>query len=94
MASILYEGPEFKIKNQHMIKAIWNNVEQRPGHFDEELVIPIIDNAREDWMLVDDLRACMKKVHSFKNKIKREKPQEKGELEGDNKGRIVEYMEI
>jgi hypothetical protein len=31
LASLLYKGKEFRIKNQHMIKGIWNNVEGRPG---------------------------------------------------------------
>ena len=30
------------------------------GHFDEELVIPIIENAREDYLLVDNMRAAIK----------------------------------
>lgn len=48
---MLYKGNEFKIRNQHMIKAIFNGVEQRPGYFDEELVVPIVENEREDYLL-------------------------------------------
>jgi len=33
LASQIYTGKEFRIKNQHMIKGIWNNVEGRRGKF-------------------------------------------------------------
>jgi hypothetical protein len=29
------------------------------GHFDEELVIPIIDNEREDYLLVERMREAL-----------------------------------
>jgi methylthioribulose-1-phosphate dehydratase len=39
LASLLYKGNEFKIRNQHMIKGIWNNVEGRPGMMSNFLII-------------------------------------------------------
>ena len=89
LASMLYKGNEFKIKNQHMIKVsffnplflpsclviqitfeyhvaffkkqgIFNNVEGRPGFFDEELVVPIVENAREDYMLCDSVAQAIR----------------------------------
>ena len=47
LASMLYKNNEFKIKNQHMIKGIYNNVEKRPGYFDEELIVPIVCTVAE-----------------------------------------------
>ena len=35
------------IKNQEMIKGIYNNVEKRPGYFDEELIVPIVCTVAE-----------------------------------------------
>ena len=60
LASMLYPGNEFKIKNQHMIKGILNNVEQRPGYFDEELVVPIVENAREDYLLCETVAQAIR----------------------------------
>ena len=61
LASMLYKGSEFRIKNQHMIKGIYNNVEKRPGYFDEELVVPIVENEREDYMLCDKVAKAIQK---------------------------------
>lgn len=60
LASMLYKGSEFRIKNQHMIKGIYNNVEKRSGHFDEELVVPIVENEREDYLLCDSVLQAMR----------------------------------
>jgi methylthioribulose-1-phosphate dehydratase len=44
LASIIYEGSEFRIKDLEMIKGIYNPLERRMFRNDEELVIPIIEN--------------------------------------------------
>ena len=60
LASMLYKGNEFKIRNQHMIKGIFNFVEGRPGYFDEELIVPIVENMREDYLLCDTVSKAIK----------------------------------
>ena len=46
---------------QNFFQGIFNNVEQRPGYFDEELIVPIVENAREDYMLCDTVGEAMRK---------------------------------
>ena len=43
-----------------MIKGIYNNVEKRAGHFDEELVVPIVENAREDYLLCETVAQAIR----------------------------------
>ncbi len=44
-----------------MIKGIYNNVEKRQGYFDEDLIIPIVENEREDYLLTEAVGEAMKK---------------------------------
>lgn len=44
MATLLYPGASFKITHQEMIKGIKKNVSGVYYRYDEELVIPIIEN--------------------------------------------------
>ena len=60
LASMLYKGNEFKIRDQHMIKGIFNFVEGRPGYFDEELIVPIVENRREDYLLCDTVAKAIR----------------------------------
>lgn len=43
-----------------MIKGIFNNVQQRPGFFDEELVVPIVENEREDYLLKEKVTQALR----------------------------------
>lgn len=38
------------------------------GHFDEELVIPIIDNEREDYLLVEKMTEALRVIISYSSK--------------------------
>lgn len=44
MATLLWPGKEFKITHQEMIKGIFDYKLNRHLRFDEELVVPIIEN--------------------------------------------------
>ncbi|MCL4126275.1 UNVERIFIED_CONTAM: hypothetical protein GTU68_024329 [Idotea baltica] len=44
LATLAYPGPEFKVTHLEMIKGIYHPTENRMMRFDEEIVVPIIEN--------------------------------------------------
>lgn len=55
LASLIYSGKEFRIKDVEMIKSLYHPVYKRPYHSDEEIVIPIVENARYEAELRDSV---------------------------------------
>lgn len=55
MATLLWPGKEVRLTHLEMIKGIWNQKEGRAYRYDEELVIPIIENTPFERDLRDDL---------------------------------------
>uniref|UniRef100_T1J123 Probable methylthioribulose-1-phosphate dehydratase n=1 Tax=Strigamia maritima TaxID=126957 RepID=T1J123_STRMM len=60
MATLLSPGKEFRISHQEMIKGIKNEVEKRYYRYDEELIVPIIENTCWEEDLKDEMAAVMK----------------------------------
>jgi hypothetical protein len=58
---MVYPGSEFIIKNIEMIKGIYHPVHKRMYRYDEELVVPIIENTCFEKDLKDTMLAAMKK---------------------------------
>lgn len=48
MATLLYPGNEFKITHQEMIKGIKNAKLKRNYYYNEELIVPIVENTPEE----------------------------------------------
>jgi len=61
MATLVYPGTEFRITHQEMIKGIKKSSSGRNYRYDEELIIPIIENTPFE----EDLKASM--AHAMKN---------------------------
>ncbi|XP_065826894.1 probable methylthioribulose-1-phosphate dehydratase isoform X2 [Oscarella lobularis] len=61
MATLFWPGDEFRISNLQMIKAIANEEKGRNYRFDEELIIPIIENRAEEIGLKDPMGAVIDK---------------------------------
>ena len=61
MASLIYRGNVFRIKNLEMCKGIFNPIEQRYFRYDEEIVVPIIENTNFEADLKDSMRDAMKR---------------------------------
>uniref|UniRef100_A0A1B6CGD5 Probable methylthioribulose-1-phosphate dehydratase n=1 Tax=Clastoptera arizonana TaxID=38151 RepID=A0A1B6CGD5_9HEMI len=59
MATLLYPGKEFKITHQEMIKGIRNQKLGRNYRFDEELVVPIIENTPWEKDLTDSMAVAL-----------------------------------
>jgi methylthioribulose-1-phosphate dehydratase len=59
MVTLLY-GNEFRITHQEMIKGTYNAVNKRYNRFDEELVIPIIENTPFEEDLKDSMAEAIK----------------------------------
>lgn len=55
MATLLWPGNEIRLTHLEMIKGIWNSSERRAYRYDEELVIPIIENTPFEYDLMDEL---------------------------------------
>ncbi|KAK7021118.1 hypothetical protein SK128_028327 [Halocaridina rubra] len=55
LASLCYSGPEFKVTHLEMIKGIKCGSEDRPMRYDEELVVPIIENTPFEADLADSM---------------------------------------
>lgn len=61
LASLIYTGPEFRIKNLEMIKGIHHPLENRAFRYDEEIVVPIIENTCFEADLKDSMLDAMKR---------------------------------
>ncbi|KAL7641721.1 UNVERIFIED_CONTAM: hypothetical protein RMT77_007594 [Armadillidium vulgare] len=55
LATLAYPGPEFKVTHLEMIKGIYNPVEKRSMRYDEDLVVPIIENTSFESDLADSM---------------------------------------
>ncbi|KAL6267640.1 hypothetical protein P5V15_000715 [Pogonomyrmex californicus] len=55
MATLLWPGKEVRLTHFEMIKGIWNQKLGRAYRYDEELVIPIIENTPFERDLTNDL---------------------------------------
>jgi methylthioribulose-1-phosphate dehydratase len=60
MATLLTKGPEFKITHLEMIKGVYNAKLGRYNRYDEELVIPIIENTPFEEDLKDSMAEAIK----------------------------------
>ncbi|KAK6636623.1 hypothetical protein RUM43_010285 [Polyplax serrata] len=60
LVTLLYPGKEFKISHQEMIKGIWNNQLKRNHNYNEELVVPIIENTCWEEDLKDSMLETIK----------------------------------
>ena len=49
-------------------------MEQRPGYFDEELIVPIVENAREDYLLCDTVAEAIRQYPQTNAVILRQEP--------------------
>ena len=56
------------------LQGIYNHVEQRPGYFDEELIVPIVENAREDYLLCDTVAEAIRQYPQTNAVILRQEP--------------------
>ncbi|KAL1131912.1 hypothetical protein AAG570_011523 [Ranatra chinensis] len=61
MATLLYPGKEFRITHLEMIKGIYNQKLNRNYTYDEELVIPIIENTPLEQDLTESLECAIEK---------------------------------
>lgn len=59
LATLLCPGTEFRITHQEMIKGIRKCQEYRNYRYDEELIVPIIENTPEEKDLKDQMTAAM-----------------------------------
>lgn len=59
MVTLLFSGNEFRITHHQMIKAIINCKTGKNYRYDEELVIPIIENQNEELDIKDGIVAAM-----------------------------------
>ncbi|KAK7486656.1 hypothetical protein BaRGS_00022057 [Batillaria attramentaria] len=59
MATLLYPGTEFRITHQEMIKGIKKCQKGTNYRFDEELVVPIVENTPEEKDLQDAMAQAM-----------------------------------
>ena len=59
MVTLLFPGKEFRISHQQMIKAIVNCKTGKNYRYDEELVIPIVENENEEIEIKDSIVAAM-----------------------------------
>jgi len=59
LATLRFPGPEFKISHIEMIKGIKHGSEDRQMHFDETIVVPIIENTTMEADLVDSMAKAM-----------------------------------
>ncbi|XP_076053339.1 putative methylthioribulose-1-phosphate dehydratase isoform X2 [Oratosquilla oratoria] len=55
MATIVFPGQEFRITHQEMIKGIRHPTENRAMKYDEELIVPIIENTPQEADLASSL---------------------------------------
>jgi len=60
MVTLLNPGREFKITHQEMIKGIKNQQLGRNFFYDEELIVPIIENTRWEEDLKDSMFQAIK----------------------------------
>ncbi|CAH0383844.1 unnamed protein product [Bemisia tabaci] len=60
MVTLLYPGPVFRITHQEMIKGIRNEAKNCYYRYDEELVVPIIENTPFEEDLKDSMAQAMK----------------------------------
>ena len=61
-------------KYRPIFQGIFNHVEQRPGYFDEELIVPIVENAREDYLLCDTVAEAIRQYPQTNAVILRQEP--------------------
>lgn len=59
LVTMIYPGPEFRISYQEMIKGTWNGTLNRYNRYDEELVVPIIENTPLERDLRDSLEKAI-----------------------------------
>ncbi|KAH6942776.1 hypothetical protein HPB50_010247 [Hyalomma asiaticum] len=59
LATLLYPGPEFRITHQEMIKGIKKGQSGISYRYDEELVVPIIENTPFERDLKESMRSAM-----------------------------------
>ncbi|GAU89058.1 hypothetical protein RvY_01654 [Ramazzottius varieornatus] len=59
LATLLYPGREFRVSHLEMIKGIKKDTTGKYHRYDEELVLPIIENATEERNLEDRMRRAM-----------------------------------
>ncbi|XP_011162571.1 probable methylthioribulose-1-phosphate dehydratase [Solenopsis invicta] len=59
MATLLWPGNEIKLTHLEMIKGIWNPMKRKAYRYDDELVIPIIENTPFESELKADLDATI-----------------------------------
>ena len=59
MVTLLFPGKEFRISHQQMIKAIVNCRTGKNYRYDEDLVIPIVENENEEIEIKDSIVAAM-----------------------------------
>eukprot|EP00095_Tigriopus_kingsejongensis_P003694 maker-scaffold11_size778918-snap-gene-6.53 protein:Tk03694 transcript:maker-scaffold11_size778918-snap-gene-6.53-mRNA-1 annotation:"unnamed protein product" len=64
LASMIYKGCEFRVKDLEMIKGIYHPTENRPYRYDEELVVPIIENTCFEADLKGSMLEAMKRYPS------------------------------
>ena len=67
-ATLLYPGREFRVSNLEMIKGIRKDTTGKYYRYDEELVIPIIENTPEERDLearLTTLRLFLLSLHRF-----------------------------
>lgn len=60
MATLQYPGREFRITHQEMIKGIRKGQTKTNYRYDEELVVPIIENTPEEKDLTEDMVKALK----------------------------------
>ncbi|XP_055911224.1 probable methylthioribulose-1-phosphate dehydratase [Eupeodes corollae] len=61
MATLLWPGDEFRCTHLEMIKGIYDDEKMRHLRYDEQLVVPIIDNTPHEKDLADSMYAAMMK---------------------------------
>lgn len=61
LATLLYPGPEFRITHQEMIKGIKKGQSGLSYRYDEELVVPIIENTPFERDLKESMRLAMER---------------------------------
>ncbi|KAF0300677.1 putative methylthioribulose-1-phosphate dehydratase [Amphibalanus amphitrite] len=61
LATLLWSGPEFRATHLEMIKGVWNDQLDRCLRYDEQLVVPIIENTPREEELEDSLEEAIRR---------------------------------
>ena len=61
LATLLYPGAEFRASHLEMIKGVWSDSLGRCLRYDEQLVVPIIDNTPLEQELADTMERAMRR---------------------------------